>query len=83
MNQLNHSQLYGLYLFLKCILGIKIHSIYFYNAFEKAKKVKDVYIEIPTNFTRGRGNFIVVHINKIIYGLVEVRGVWYQTLKIV
>ena len=55
----------------KCILGIKIHSIYFYNAFEKAKKGKDLHIEISTNFNRGREYYMVVNINRIIYGKLE------------
>ena len=71
-------------LILQCILGLKIQSIDFTNAFAQADipSGEPVFIEIPRDFKSDGGQHdVVLKLNKSLYGQAEAARLWYENLR--
>ena len=65
---------------LKCIIGFQSQSIDFKKFFPRADipRGESVFIEISMDFSSDLGQcYVVIRLNKIIYGEVEYAHLWY------
>ena len=69
---------------LQCILGLKIQSIYFTNAFYQADITsgEPVFIELPRGFNSYREQCdVVLRLKKSLYVQSEAARLWYEILR--
>jgi len=62
---------------------VKVHTrlVDFTNAFAQAKLKETVYVKLPQTYKSTDGSNVVLKLNKLLYGLVQVPLCWYMHLR--